>query len=173
MQQATYKLGTLLLLTVFVLSTAILYFKKDSDAELLSSRLSLLEAKIVQPTPDTNLNASNAANNELAVLQEKFTKLQGQLDRIDSHMDNVNNNQTVKENGKLSAKEKEISESNTAPLQQESKVVAAIKNTGYLYEEDWEKLSQTLSTMDKDENKQFWQSMTSAIENNEIELYSE
>lgn len=172
MQQAIYKLGTLSVLTVLTISTGILYFQKNSDTELLSHRLNLLEEKLVQSTPDSNLYASNEANNELADVQGKIITLQNQLDRIDSHLSNVNKSQIVKENEKLAATETKADDHNTA-LPQESKVVATIKNTGYLYEEDWKKLEQTLTTMDKDENKQFWQSMTSAIENNEIELYSE
>jgi hypothetical protein len=169
MQQTIYKLGMLSLLTVLVLSMGILYFKKDSNAERLSHRLNMLEQKIVHSTPGATRNASNDASNELAVLQEKIITLQNQLNQINSHLDDTNSRQ---KNETVAASEAKIGDDNKAPLQ-EPEVVAVIKNTGYLYEDDWKKLEQPLTSMDKDENKQFWQSMTSAIENNEIELYSE
>jgi len=172
MQLAIYKLGTLSLLAVLALSMGILYFKKDSDAEQLSRRLNMLEQKIVRSTPDTRLNVSNEANSELAVLQGKLITLQNQLDQINSHLDEANSREIGKKHETVAASETKPGDDNKA-APQEPEVVAVIKNTGYLYEDDWKKLEQTLTSMDREENKQFWQSMTSAIENNEIELYSE
>lgn len=173
MQQTIYKLSTLSILSLLTIIVGISYFQKNSNTELLSSRLDLIEEKIYQSKPNTDFDTSNLANNELANLQEQISTLQNQLDRMDSDLDYDNEGQQiVSKNKKMTTTETQPDE-NYTDQQQEIEVIDSIKNTGYLYEEDWKNLEQMLASMDKDENKRFWQSITRAIENNEIELYSE
>lgn len=173
MQQTIYKLSTLSILSLLTIIVGISYFQKNSNTELLSSRLDLIEEKIYQSKPNTDFDTSNLANNELANLQEQISTLQNQLDRMDSDLDYDNEGQQiVSKNKKMTTTETQLDE-NYTDQQQEIEVIDSIKNTGYLYEEDWKNLEQMLASMDKDENKRFWQSITRAIENNEIELYSE
>lgn len=174
MQQSIIKLGSLSMLAVLTVLVGMSYFGNSSDTELLFTRLSLLESKIKQPKPARSSGTSNKANSEqLAILQEQIETLQNKLTQVASNMDYYSKSQIESENKITNTLEEEPVGDKTANLQLESELANTIKNTGYLYKEDWKNLEQTLASMDKDENKQFWQSITSAIENNEIELYSD
>ncbi len=173
MQKAIFKLGSLSLLTVLTILVGMSYFRNNSDAEFLSSRLSLLESQIKQSKPGESFGTSNGTSSEqLTFLQEQIYMLQNQLAQVDTNTDFHRDSQTEPEN-KIAENTEEAVSRKITNLQQEPELVNTIKSTGYLYEEDWKNLEQTLASMDKDENKQFWQSITSAIENNEIELYSD
>ena len=172
MSQTSYKLITLSLIVLLTFFAGISYFQKIKSTELLSSRVDLLENKINQIKPTTDLDTSVQTNNELVNLQGRVSTLQTQLDRIDSYLVSNNNSQKVSKNEKATTTEPQVDIVNTNQ-RYELEVIDTIKNTGYLYEENWKELEPTLASMNKDENKQFWQSITSAIENREIELYSD
>jgi Tfp pilus assembly protein PilN len=172
MPHTLYKLGTLSIICILAILLGVSYFQNNSDTELLSSRINLLEKKIKQSSPSSDSSASNEVYNELANLQEKISTLQNQLTQIHSDSDNGNSDQIVGEVENLTATDTPLGDEKNS-LPQESEVFTTIKNTGYLYEEDWKNLEPTLANMDKDENKLFWENMTSAIENNEIEIFSE
>ena len=172
MRNAAYKLGTLSVLALLAFLLGTTYYQNTNDTELLGSRINLLEESIKRSSPNTHSNTSNEAYNEIANLREKISQLQNELTQMRVNTDSGSNNQTVNLAESLSVSDSELDKDKTMH-QQESEEFNTIKNTGYLYEEDWKDLEKTLASMDKDENKLFWQNMNQAIENNQIEIFSE
>ena len=172
MRNKSYKLGTLSVFMFLAFLLGFTYFQKNNDTELLVSRLNLLEERIKRSSPNTDSNMPNEADNEIANLREKIGQLQDELNQMRFDSDSGNNNQKVNSAESLAVSDSAL-DNDKSKLQQESEEFNTIKNTGYLYEEDWKDLEQTLASMDKNENKLFWENMNRAIENNEIEIYSE